>query len=121
MYYRPHSLKIAIEPELNINVCKKQDELGYTEFQYEYGRYFLFGLSVTQNFSTFRQWFQIAVEQGHVPSQYKMYLFYLKGGGGVSRDLAMSPMWLRKAAEQGMPLAKEQLRSFIRESGKSEA
>ena len=68
-----------------------QDHLGW---MYYYGR------GVGKDYSTAKEWYRNAAEQGHSNAQDRLELMY-EYGHGVDKNLSTAVEWYRKAAEQG--------------------
>ncbi|MBO43546.1 MAG: hypothetical protein CMM28_07460 [Rhodospirillaceae bacterium] len=60
--------------------------------------------------------YQPLAEMGHAFAQYEMGLMYLHGHG-VTNNPSKAEQWFRKAAQQGHPDSKKQLRALILGSG----
>jgi len=64
-----------------------------------------YGIVKTKDLEKAVEWYRKAAEQGFAPAQCDLGLRYLKGEGGVSRNLDEGFQLFEKAAEQKYPLA----------------
>jgi uncharacterized protein len=75
--------------------------------QYLLGRMFMNGMGVDQNLETGIYWYTLAAEQGNMPAQYALGIFYDTNGTQI--DHKSSVKWYLLAAEQGYDRAQHNL------------
>jgi len=69
-------------------------------------------LSYKKDFNQFFTYTKKAANLGDVDSQYNMALIYIKGEGGIQKNLPEALKWLKKAASGGDPKAKAMIQKF---------
>jgi len=73
---------------------------GESRAQYSLGYLYQFGLGVTADFATARDWYEKAAAQNNPDALYALGILY-EAGRGVPRDLAQAMDYYRKAANTG--------------------
>jgi TPR repeat protein len=87
-----------------IDLLKKAED-GDIHSQFSLGSMYSQGDGVDRDLHLAIKWFELAATKGHVPSQFKLALLYLKGEEGIPMDLAEAAKWLLQAAELGLSRA----------------
>ena len=82
-----------------------QASMGHAEAQAELGQ--MFCLADRSDLGAY--WLQQAAERGSADAMQWLAVLAAQGGGGVAKDAGESLRWLRRAAQLGHAIAREQL------------
>jgi TPR repeat protein len=77
--------------------------------KYEQGVAYAFGRGVPKNEVLAVQLFQQAADTGHAEAEHMLGYMYSNGLGGLTQDWVKANIWVRKAAEQGLAVAQDDL------------
>lgn len=95
----------------NIDELKTLAEQGDSDAQYELGEFY----ENEKNISEACKWFEIAAEQNHTDSQFKLGFFCRWGDEDFPSDIEKGRFWLTQAAEQGHSKAQFHLGNLCNE------
>ena len=98
--------------DIDLDTLNKAANSGKTEFQYELGRRYLFGIGVEKDVGKAIQLFQITADKGLAIAQYNLGVAYDQGYMTGKRDVFMAEKWYRKAAKQGDQMAIDVLHDY---------
>ena len=76
--------------------------LGYTKAQFNIGLCFENGKGVKVDLRKAEKYYKLAADDGHPQAMYNLALMYLKGEGGIKKDIVAALELLHKAAEIGL-------------------
>jgi uncharacterized protein len=112
----PISVTDAQVPRTKTSVTELSDLRGRAEevdvkSQYEFGRIYMFGLGVSQDYQQAAKWYELAADGGLPAAQFTMGFLY-EQGKGVRQDYSRALEYYHAAADQGHSTAANNLASL---------